>query len=51
MTRLGRTADILQGRLRAPVGLKLGGRDEASVALAIAAELQAHFAGTTTSAT
>jgi xanthine/CO dehydrogenase XdhC/CoxF family maturation factor/CTP:molybdopterin cytidylyltransferase MocA len=32
-------------RLHAPVGLALGGRDPASIALAIVAEIQAHFHG------
>ena len=32
-------------RLHAPVGLELGGRDPASIALAIAAEIQAHLHG------
>ena len=44
LERLGSSAALLQGRLRAPVGLNLGGRDEAGVALSIAAELQAFFA-------
>ncbi|MDX9699611.1 MAG: XdhC family protein [Rhodocyclaceae bacterium] len=44
LERLGASAALLQGRLRAPVGLNLGGRDEADVALSIAAELQAFFA-------
>jgi len=43
---LGPAAASLQdGRLRAPVGLGLGGRDPASIALAIVAELQACFHG------
>lgn len=40
---LGELAAPLQGRLRAPVGLRLGGRDPQSIALAIVAELQAFF--------
>jgi len=44
LERLGSSAALLQGRLRAPVGLNLGGRDEAGVALSIVAELQAFFA-------
>jgi xanthine dehydrogenase accessory factor len=44
LERLGAAAVRLQGRLRAPVGLKLGSRDEAGVALSIAAELQMFFA-------
>ena len=32
-------------RLHAPVGMELGGRDPASIALAIAAEIQAHLHG------
>ena len=42
---LGDTSKLLQGRLFAPVGLELGGRDPYSIALAIAAELQAFFHG------
>jgi len=45
---LGEAAGLLQGRLRAPVGLQLGGRDPQSIALAIAAELQSFFHGRTT---
>jgi xanthine dehydrogenase accessory factor len=37
----------LQGRLRAPVGLGLGGRGPEPLALAIVAELQQHFANET----
>ena len=37
-------AKRLQGRLHAPVGLALGGRGPEPLALAIAAELQQHFA-------
>lgn len=39
------TAAKFGARLRAPVGLELGGRDPASIALAIAAEIQAHLHG------
>lgn len=39
------TAALLDGRLRSPVGLDLGGRDPASIALAIVAEVQAFFHG------
>ena len=42
---LGAVAGELGTRLRAPVGLKLGGRDPSSVALSIVAELQACFHG------
>jgi xanthine/CO dehydrogenase XdhC/CoxF family maturation factor len=38
-------ATLLDGRLRSPVGLDLGGRDPASIALAIVAEVQAFFHG------
>lgn len=44
LERLGPIAQRLEGRLRAPVGLNLGGRDEAAVALSIAAELVTYFA-------
>jgi xanthine dehydrogenase accessory factor len=44
LARLGATAQRLEGRLHAPVGLNLGGRDEAAVALSIAAQLLAFFA-------
>lgn len=44
---LGDAAKPLGGRLHAPVGLQLGGRDPQSIALAIAAELQAFFHGHT----
>jgi xanthine dehydrogenase accessory factor len=37
-------ASRLQGRLRAPVGLGLGGRGPEALALSIVAELQQHFA-------
>lgn len=39
------TAALFDGRLRSPVGLDLGGRDPASIALAIVAEVQAFFNG------
>lgn len=39
------TAARLDGRLRSPVGLDLGGRDPASIALALVAEVQAFFHG------
>jgi xanthine/CO dehydrogenase XdhC/CoxF family maturation factor len=40
---LGAAASTLRGRLRAPVGLPLGGRSPESIALAIVAELHAFF--------
>jgi xanthine/CO dehydrogenase XdhC/CoxF family maturation factor/CTP:molybdopterin cytidylyltransferase MocA len=39
------TAARFGARLHAPVGLELGGRDPASIALAIVAEIQAHLHG------
>jgi xanthine/CO dehydrogenase XdhC/CoxF family maturation factor/CTP:molybdopterin cytidylyltransferase MocA len=39
------TAAQFGARLHAPVGLELGGRDPASIALAITAEIQAHLHG------
>ena len=39
------TAAVFGGRLHAPVGLDLGGRDPASIALAIVAEIQAFLHG------
>jgi xanthine dehydrogenase accessory factor len=45
-TELGSDAALLAGRLHAPVGLALGGRSSAAIALAIVAELQAWFSGT-----
>jgi molybdenum cofactor cytidylyltransferase len=39
------TAAKYGARLHAPVGLELGGRDPASIALAIVAEIQAHLHG------
>lgn len=42
---LGESAARLHGRLRAPVGLDLGGRSPEAIALAIVGELQAFFAG------
>ena len=50
LERLGEPGARLQGRLRAPVGLNLGGRDAAGVALSIAAELQVFFASRRTGA-
>jgi xanthine dehydrogenase accessory factor len=43
---LGSDAALLAGRLHAPVGLSIGGRSSAAIALAIVAELQAWFNGT-----
>jgi xanthine dehydrogenase accessory factor len=43
---LGSDALLLAGRLHAPVGLAVGGRSSAAIALAIVAELQAWFNGT-----
>lgn len=40
---IGEATERLGARLHAPVGLKLGGRDAASVALGIVAEIQAFF--------
>jgi xanthine dehydrogenase accessory factor len=46
LTDMGPTASASYGaRLHAPVGLDLGGRDPASIALAIVAEIQAFFHG------
>jgi xanthine dehydrogenase accessory factor len=42
---LGTAASHYGARLHAPVGLDLGGRDPASIALAIVAEIQAFFHG------
>jgi xanthine/CO dehydrogenase XdhC/CoxF family maturation factor len=42
---LGAEAQALQGRLRAPVGLTLGGRSPESIALAIVAQLHAFLHG------
>lgn len=42
---LGETAAALRGRLRAPVGLALGGRTPESIALAIVAEIHASLHG------
>ncbi|MGA0800749.1 MAG: XdhC family protein, partial [Steroidobacteraceae bacterium] len=41
MLELGAQADSLNARLRAPVGLNLGGRTPEAIALSIVAELQA----------
>ena len=43
LSDLGTAAHALRGRLRAPVGLPLGGRSPESIALAIVAELHAHL--------
>jgi xanthine dehydrogenase accessory factor len=43
LSDLGTAARALRGRLRAPVGLPLGGRSPESIALAIVAELHAHL--------
>ena len=40
---LGRRADLLRPRLRAPIGLDLGGRAPEAIALAIVAEIQSVF--------
>lgn len=40
----GEATDRLRGRLRAPVGLRLGGEGAEAIALAIVAELQGEFA-------
>lgn len=40
---IGADAERLRGRLRAPVGLDLGGRSPEAIALAIVAQLQAFF--------
>jgi xanthine/CO dehydrogenase XdhC/CoxF family maturation factor len=45
LDELGAAAARFDGRLRAPIGLDLGGRDPASIALAIVAQIQAHFHG------
>jgi xanthine/CO dehydrogenase XdhC/CoxF family maturation factor len=42
---IGPCAESLRGRLRAPIGLDLGGRAPEAIALAIVAELQAFFEG------
>jgi xanthine dehydrogenase accessory factor len=42
---LGEEAGALRSRLRAPVGLHLGGEGPAAIALAIVAELQRYFTG------
>ena len=44
LAELGDAAMSLRGRLRAPVGLDLGGSGPEAIALAIVAELQQHFA-------
>lgn len=45
LSDLGTAAGHYGARLHAPVGLDLGGRDPASIALAIVAEIQAFFHG------
>ena len=45
LAELGSDAEALRPRLHAPVGLDLGGSGPQAIALAIAAELQQHFAG------
>ena len=45
LDELGDASQRLQGRLHAPVGLRVGGRGPAAIALEIAAELQAFFTG------
>lgn len=47
MSQLGALAPRLRGRLCAPVGLDLGADTPEGIALAIAAEIQARFAGRT----
>ncbi len=42
---LGPTATQLAGRLRAPIGLDIGGRAPESIALSIISEIHAHLAG------
>ncbi|MEO8670375.1 MAG: XdhC family protein [Tahibacter sp.] len=42
---LGSAAEMLAGRLHAPVGLPLGGEGPEAIALSIAAQLQQHFSG------
>ena len=44
LAELGASAEPLRPRLHAPVGLDLGGSGPEAIALAIAAELQQHFA-------
>jgi xanthine/CO dehydrogenase XdhC/CoxF family maturation factor len=39
------TTALFGARLHAPVGLALGGRDPASIALAIVAQIQSHLHG------
>ena len=48
LAELGSEADRLRPRLRAPVGLDLGGSGPEAIALAIAAELQRFFAASRT---
>ena len=51
LSDLGPAAQTLRGRLRAPVGLPLGGRSPESIALAIVAELHAFIQATSGPAT
>jgi xanthine/CO dehydrogenase XdhC/CoxF family maturation factor len=43
LDELGDAAELIKARLRAPVGMRVGGRGPAAIALEIAAELQAFF--------
>ena len=43
LDEIGPVASKLGGRLRSPVGLQIGGRGPAAIALEIAAQLQEHF--------
>jgi xanthine/CO dehydrogenase XdhC/CoxF family maturation factor len=45
LSSLGVRAERLEGRLRAPVGLDIGARTPEAIALAVAGELHAWFAG------
>ena len=45
LDELGAAAQRLESRLHAPVGMRVGGRGPAAIALEIAAELQAFFTG------
>ncbi|HKY89475.1 MAG TPA: XdhC family protein, partial [Nevskiaceae bacterium] len=45
LSSLGARAQLLAGRLRAPVGLDIGARTPEAIALAVAGELHAWFAG------
>jgi xanthine/CO dehydrogenase XdhC/CoxF family maturation factor len=44
LTKLGSAAQSLQGRLRGPAGIDLGGRGPAAIALSIVAEMQQYLA-------